>query len=388
MRSLFRILGLALLIGGTALPLFAQDQQTVTYTVQRGDTLFRIALRYGIKMDDLAQANQITNASRILVGQTLVIPGLTPPTTDQASVNNPLVAAAPIVHIVQRGETLAAIARLYNLTPDEIMKANNLSNPNRILAGQKLQIWTAEVLTQQDEQIAAGESNTPTVIASDPVTLPNPNIPALDTTPAVPAATPQDVVPTPAPQAVTYVVQSGDHLSQIAARYGMSWTAIAAANNIANPDIIYAGLELTIPDASEDNIIRNEPVIPAEPAAPFLGVGREVVVDLSTQMTYGYEDGVLQHSALGSTGLPGTPTVQGDFKVYLKYDAQRMTGPGYDLPGVQWVSYFYEGYALHGTYWHNNFGHPMSHGCVNLTNDDAKWFYDFAVMGTPVHVQW
>ena len=387
MRSLFRVLGVALLVGGTVLPLFAQDDQTVTYTVQRGDTLFRIALRYGIEMETLAQANQITNASRILVGQVLVIPGLTPPTAETGAVTNPLVAAAPTLHIVQRGETLMAIAGLYNVTTDEILKANSLSNPNLIKAGQQLQIWTPEVLTQQDEQVAAAESTTPTIIAADPVTLP-----ALDMTPItetiVVDPVPQDLIPTPAPQAMTHVVQPGEHLSQIATRYGMSWTAIAAANNIANPDIIYAGLELTIPDASQDNIVRLEPVIPDVPEAAHVGTGREVVVDLSTQMTYAYENGVLMYSALVSTGLPATPTVQGDFAVYLEYESQTMSGPGYYLPGVESVAYFYQGYALHGTYWHNNFGHPMSHGCVNMTNTDAKWFYDFVSIGTPVHVQW
>lgn len=46
--------------------------------------------------------------------------------------------------------------------------------------------------------------------------------------------------------------------------------------------------------------------------------------------------------------------------------------------------YFYQGYAIHGTYWHHNFGQPMSHGCVNLTIEDAKWFYDWAEVGTTV----
>ena len=64
-----------------------------------------------------------------------------------------------------------------------------------------------------------------------------------------------------------------------------------------------------------------------------------------------------------------------------------MTGPGYNLPNVEWVQYFFQGYAIHGTYWHNNFGSPMSHGCVNLTNAEAEWFWSFATIGTPVHVQ-
>jgi lipoprotein-anchoring transpeptidase ErfK/SrfK len=46
--------------------------------------------------------------------------------------------------------------------------------------------------------------------------------------------------------------------------------------------------------------------------------------------------------------------------------------------------YFTGAYSIHGTYWHHNFGHPMSHGCVNLTIDDARWFYEWAEIGTPV----
>ena len=49
--------------------------------------------------------------------------------------------------------------------------------------------------------------------------------------------------------------------------------------------------------------------------------------------------------------------------------------------------YFYSGYAFHGTWWHNNFGRPMSRGCVNMTNADAKWFYEFGEIGTPVYVR-
>jgi len=63
-----------------------------------------------------------------------------------------------------------------------------------------------------------------------------------------------------------------------------------------------------------------------------------------------------------------------------------MTGPGYDLANVPWTMFFYAGYAIHGTYWHNNFGHPMSHGCVNMTTTEAKWLYEWAPKGTLVVV--
>ena len=64
-----------------------------------------------------------------------------------------------------------------------------------------------------------------------------------------------------------------------------------------------------------------------------------------------------------------------------------MTGPGYDLPNVPFVQYFTGSYAIHGAYWHQSFGVPVSHGCVNLQPGDAAWLYDWADYGTPVIVQ-
>jgi lipoprotein-anchoring transpeptidase ErfK/SrfK len=55
-----------------------------------------------------------------------------------------------------------------------------------------------------------------------------------------------------------------------------------------------------------------------------------------------------------------------------------MSGPGYYLPNVPYVMFFYKAYSLHGTYWHNNFGQPMSHGCVNLRTEDAQWLYEWS----------
>lgn len=56
----------------------------------------------------------------------------------------------------------------------------------------------------------------------------------------------------------------------------------------------------------------------------------------------------------------------------------------YDLPNVPNVMYFYQGYSIHGAYWHNNFGYQMSHGCVNAPLAAAEWLYNWASIGTPV----
>jgi lipoprotein-anchoring transpeptidase ErfK/SrfK len=91
-------------------------------------------------------------------------------------------------------------------------------------------------------------------------------------------------------------------------------------------------------------------------------------------------------TAVVSTGTRYYPTVTGRFKVYAKYRSTPMSGPGYYLPGVPYTMYFYRGYAIHGTYWHNNFGRPMSHGCVNMKTPEARWLFKWAPKGTLVVV--
>ncbi|NIO43122.1 MAG: L,D-transpeptidase family protein, partial [Burkholderiales bacterium] len=63
-------------------------------------------------------------------------------------------------------------------------------------------------------------------------------------------------------------------------------------------------------------------------------------------------------------------------------------GFNYVLPNVPYVMYFYKDYAIHGTYWHNNFGTPMSHGCVNMSTADARWLYNWSSYGTLVNVHY
>lgn len=111
-------------------------------------------------------------------------------------------------------------------------------------------------------------------------------------------------------------------------------------------------------------------------------------VDLSQQRVYAYEGDNIVNSFLVSTGTWQTPTVTGKYKIWVKLRSAPMSGPGYYLPDVPYVMYFYGSYGLHGTYWHNNFGTPMSHGCVNLSIPDAQWLYNFSSVGTVVNVHY
>lgn len=127
---------------------------------------------------------------------------------------------------------------------------------------------------------------------------------------------------------------------------------------------------------------------------PQQGGYKEIVVSISAQAMWAYEGGLVVASTLVSTGVgdvPETVTPTGYFQIWLKYDIQTMEGTisdeYYRVENVPWVMYFdYAGNALHGTYWHNNFGTPMSHGCVNLPLDVAEFLYQWAPEGTLVSI--
>lgn len=110
-------------------------------------------------------------------------------------------------------------------------------------------------------------------------------------------------------------------------------------------------------------------------------VERYVRVDLSEQRMYAYEQGYLVNSFLVSTGLPATPTPPGEYHIQRKIYSHLYSGPGYYLPNTLYNLQFRPHYYLHGAYWHNNFGHPMSHGCVNISYPNAKWLYDWMDVG-------
>lgn len=155
---------------------------------------------------------------------------------------------------------------------------------------------------------------------------------------------------------------------------------------------------LPTPTPTPTPVPTDTPVPTEAPPAVDLGgipVGSEerwIDVDLSTQSLVAYIGAEPVYSTLVSSGLWQFPTVTGQFRIYLRYEAQDMSGfhlgYNYYLPSVPYVMYFFEDYALHGAYWHNNFGTPMSHGCVNLAVEDAEWLYEFANVGTLVNVHY
>lgn len=107
---------------------------------------------------------------------------------------------------------------------------------------------------------------------------------------------------------------------------------------------------------------------------------KRIEISLNKQRLYAYEGDKKVFEFLISSGK-WFPTPTGNFRIYSKYRYQTMIGGDqalgtyYNLPNVPYVIYFLGGFALHGTYWHNNFGTPMSHGCINLNTADAKKLY-------------
>jgi lipoprotein-anchoring transpeptidase ErfK/SrfK len=127
----------------------------------------------------------------------------------------------------------------------------------------------------------------------------------------------------------------------------------------------------------------------AAPLTSSAKAQKTIVVSISHQMLWAYKGDQVVLSSYVSTGRAGFDTPVGSFSVLSKLPSQSMEGviggEYYNVPDVPDVMYFTnEGHALHGTYWHNNFGTPMSHGCVNLPMDVAAWLYDWAPVGTPV----
>jgi len=184
------LLPVLVLVVALVLPASAQASGPV-HVVQRGENLYRIAMRYGTTVQAIARANGIRNPNLIYVGQRLIIPG---------GGYHPPAPGCPCIHTVRRGETLIQIAWRYGTTVQWLTQANHLWNPNYIWAGQRLCVPCG----------GGGGPYHP-------------------------------------PCGVIHVVQRGETLSSIARHYGTCVQKIAAANHLTNPNYIWAGQRLAIP---------------------------------------------------------------------------------------------------------------------------------------------
>lgn len=112
--------------------------------------------------------------------------------------------------------------------------------------------------------------------------------------------------------------------------------------------------------------------------------GRWIEIDLGDQRLSAWSGGTLVRAFMVSTGKPGTPTPTGTYAIQSKFRATRMQGEDYNIPDVPYAMFFSGNYAVHGADWHNSFGTPISHGCINMRVSSARWLYEWAAAGTPV----
>jgi lipoprotein-anchoring transpeptidase ErfK/SrfK len=129
-------------------------------------------------------------------------------------------------------------------------------------------------------------------------------------------------------------------------------------------------------------------------SADFPPEDKRILVDLASQTVTAYEGDRVVFMSRVSTGVRlregGFATPKGNYRTTRKRPCRHMANPanaygsGFDLPGVPWVSYFTsDGVAFHGAYWHNDFGVPHSHGCINMTPQAAKWIYRWTTPTVP-----
>lgn len=111
---------------------------------------------------------------------------------------------------------------------------------------------------------------------------------------------------------------------------------------------------------------------------------RWIQIDITNQRLIAWQGANQVYAVVISTGKGATPTRAGTFTIQTKLRTDRMRGPGYDVPDVPFTMYYHGGYAIHGAYWHQRFGTPVSHGCVNVAVNHAKWLFNWASVGTPV----
>ena len=269
------------------------------------------------------------------------------------------VQADDIIHTVQPGENLFRIGLKYGVHWRDIMAANGLTS-TYIYVGQQIRIPTAGGTTPEAAVTAPDAEPTPA--------------------PAAPAA--------PASSG-TYIVARGDTLANIARRFGVTSQALAAANNIVNPDRIYAGQVLVMPGASAAVSV---------PSAPTVAASKKLIlVDISEQHMYVYENSNLIWSWVTSTGEQGRATAPGNYSVLNKIpNAYAAT---WNLQMPHWLGIYWAGRLQNGIHalpilsngeklWAGWLGTPVSYGCVILGDVEAETLYNWAEVGTPVSIQW
>ena len=239
-----------------------------SYTVQSGDTLSGIAGQFGMSYSQLAQINNITNPNRIYVGQVLQLRTVTVNHQTTAPTNtNTNANSAVASYTVQSGDTLSGIASQFGMSYSQLAQINNIANPNRIYVGQVLRVGGTQASSvntvSQPQRSNTSAAGSYTVQSGDTLSgiasrlgvsyeqlaqsngIANPNRIYVGQVLRVNGQATSYQAPAAASHGA-YTVQSGDSLSAIAAQHGLDWRALAQRNNLQAPYTIYVGQQLSL----------------------------------------------------------------------------------------------------------------------------------------------
>jgi LysM repeat protein len=332
----------ALLLLGVAQA--AQAQEAPVHIVQPGETLSELAKEYGVSADALLRLNGLDDADLIWVGLPLRLPaGIAnaPTSVPQTAIfvprpDRPTHAEDASAYTVAKGDTLGSIAAAHGVSMAQLVALNRISPAQRLTAGQRL-------LVPHNNMLATGER--------------------------------------------LYTVRPGESWNYIAQKYRTTLDDLLERNGLTTPSVLRPGQEIVVPpvrlfesmaDLPEDE--NGHHIVTQFPTT----TEKWIDVDLSEQRVIAWEGTRQVKDFLISSGKGGSPTVTGEFRIWIKTAVQDMFGGDraasdyYYLRNVKWVQYFYEDYSFHSTYWHDNFGEPMSRGCINMRTEDAKWLFDWA----------
>lgn len=316
-------------------------------TVSTGDTLSTIAATHEIGVAELMKLNRLSDPNDIWIGQELALPKENEPReqsdTEVAAQPTEDFDSALILYKAESGETLVEVALKNQVGLALLAELNQISWNQRLYTNQPIRI-------PDQAQVSRSQFTSTGVV----------------------------------PLSRIHIVQTGEILTTIADRYGTTSRALSRANRLTNESLIIPGQKLKIPvDLPYETVDLPAP-IEVDPTTFPTTTEKWIDVNLSTQVATAYVGTEPVKAFLVSTGKAKTPTVQGVFRIWATTPVQDMSGGSraagtdYYLEDVEHVQYFFEDYAFHAAYWHDNFGQPMSRGCVNMRPDDARWLFDWA----------
>ncbi len=341
------------------------------HIVQPGESLSQIAKKYGTTVADLQELNGLPDADYVRYGQRLLIDAgetvvPTPESAEETVAPAPESAKETVVpalesaeeyqlYTVQPGDTLFRLAGKHGISLTKLMSINGFSEEEWLKLGQELLVPPSLAPAPQPAHLISALQPAPPITGMQP------------------GRTRPDV----------HTVQTGESLTDIAALYGVNPGALARLNDLQNNSIPETGLVLRIPSANALELLEGigQRLDPAD--YPTFSE-RWIEVDLNEQMAIAYEGVVPVRVFVISSGVGSSPTVTGTYNIWVKIAMQdmrggsRAAGDSYHVTEVKNVQYFHEDYAFHGTYWHSNFGTPMSRGCINMTEEDAMWLFEWA----------